>query len=97
MIGFASRLLSDVERRYSQTEKEALALVTRIVEDASPVGLGEVLTQLHGSEWRVIGFASRLLSDEIPATDEIHLDRRYSQTEKEALALDKRIAFSKKG
>ena len=51
---------------------------TRIVEDASPVGLGEVLTQLHGSEWRVIGFASRLLSD---------VDRRYSQTEKEALAL----------
>jgi len=28
---------------------------TRIVADASPVGLGAVLTQLHGSEWRVIG------------------------------------------
>ena len=31
---------------------------TRIVADASPVGLGAVLTQLHGSEWRVIGYAS---------------------------------------
>ncbi|PFX31209.1 Uncharacterized protein K02A2.6 [Stylophora pistillata] len=51
---------------------------TRIVADASPVGLGAVLTQLHGSEWRVIGCASRRLSD---------VERRYSQTEKEALAL----------
>ena len=31
---------------------------TRIVAEASPVGLGAVLTQLHGSEWRVIGYAS---------------------------------------
>ena len=51
---------------------------TRIVADASPVGLGAVLTQLQGSEWRVIGYASRCLSD---------VERRYSQTEKEALAL----------
>ena len=51
---------------------------TRIVADASPVGLGAVLTQLHGSEWRVIGYASRRLSD---------VEWRYSQTEKEALAL----------
>lgn len=51
---------------------------TRIVADASPVGLGAVLTQLHGSEWRVIAYASRRLSD---------VERRYSQTEKEALAL----------
>ena len=46
--------------------------------EASPVGLGAVLTQLHGSEWRVIGYASRRLSD---------VERRHSQTEKEALAL----------
>ena len=46
--------------------------------DASPVGLGAVLTQLHGSVWRVIGDASRPLSD---------VERRYRQTEKEALAL----------
>ena len=51
---------------------------TRIVADASPVGLGAVLTQLHGSEWHVIGYASRRLSD---------VERRYSQTEKDALAL----------
>ena len=37
-----------------------------------------VLTQLHGSEWRLIGYSSRRLSD---------VERRYSQTEKEALAL----------
>ena len=37
-----------------------------------------VLTQLHGSEWRVIGYSSRRLSD---------VERRYSNTEKEALAL----------
>ena len=52
---------------------------TRIVADASPVELGVVLTQLHGSEWRVIGYASRRLSD---------VERRYSQTEKEVLALE---------
>ena len=46
--------------------------------DASPVGLGAVLTQLRGSEWRVNGYASRRLSD---------VEWRYSQTEKEALAL----------
>ena len=50
----------------------------RIVADASPVGLGPVLTQLQGSIWRVIVFASRSLTD---------VERRYSQTEKEALAL----------
>ena len=46
--------------------------------DRSPVGLGAVLTQLHGSEWPVIGYASRRLSD---------VERRYGQTEKEALPL----------
>ena len=35
-------------------------------------------TQLHESEWCVIGYASRRLSD---------VERRYSQREKEALAL----------
>ena len=65
------------------THTDALAyfnvnIRTRIVADRSPVGLGAVLTQLHGSEWRVIGYASRRLSD---------VERRCSQTEKEALAL----------
>ena len=46
--------------------------------EASPVGLGAVLTQLRGSAWSVIGYASRRLS---------HVEWRYSQMEKEALAL----------
>ena len=46
--------------------------------DASPVGLGVVLIQLQGVEWRVIAYASRGLTD---------VERRYSQVEREALAL----------
>ena len=65
------------------THADALAYLnvnsrTRIVADASQVGLGTVLTQLHGSEWHVTGYASRRLFD---------VERGYSQTEKEALAL----------
>ena len=51
---------------------------TRIVADASPVGLGAVLAQEQGGSWRAISYASRSLTD---------VERRYSQTEKEALAL----------
>ena len=51
---------------------------TRIIADASPVGLGAVLTQLQDGLWRVISYASRSLSD---------VESRYSQTEKEALGL----------
>ena len=51
---------------------------TRIIADASPVGLGAVLTQFQENVWRVLAYASRSLSD---------VERRYSQTEKEALAL----------
>ena len=53
---------------------------TELVVDASPVGLGAVLTQTNlnnPKERKIICFASRLLSD---------TERRYSQCEKEALA-----------
>jgi transposase InsO family protein len=51
---------------------------TRIIADAGPEGLGAVLLQLHGEEWRAISYASRNLTE---------VERRYAQTEKEALAL----------
>ncbi|XP_065941320.1 uncharacterized protein [Magallana gigas] len=51
---------------------------TKVIADASPVGLGAVLVQERNCEFRVISYASRSLSD---------TEHRYSQTEKEALAL----------
>ena len=49
-----------------------------IVAAANPVGLRVVLTQLHKDSLRVIDYASRCLME---------TERRYSQTEKEALVL----------
>ena len=49
-----------------------------MIVDASPVGLGAVLIQNQDGEGRVISYASRSLSD---------TEKRYSQTEKEALAV----------
>ena len=49
-----------------------------MVHFASPVGLGVILTQTHGDETRLIAYASRTLAP---------VDRRYSQTEREALAV----------
>lgn len=51
---------------------------TQLYADASPVGLGAVLIQFNGAEPRVISYASKSLSD---------TEKRYCQTEKEALAL----------
>lgn len=52
---------------------------TRLVADASPVALGAVLLQFdEKSNPKVISFGSKSLSD---------VERRYSQTEKESLAL----------
>lgn len=51
---------------------------TKVVADASPYGLGAVLVQIQEGEPKVIAYASRSLSA---------VERRYSQTEREALAL----------
>lgn len=52
---------------------------TQLIADTSPVGLGAVLIQYDKNDnSRVISFASKSLSD---------VEKRYAQTEKEALAL----------
>ena len=51
---------------------------TSVVTDASPVGLGAVLIQEKNGISRAVCYASRSLSD---------VERRYSQTEKEALGI----------
>ena len=51
---------------------------TKIITDASPVGLWAVLVQEHKVGNLVICYASRELSD---------VERRYLQTEKEALGI----------
>ena len=51
--------------------------LTRLIVDASPVGLGAVLVQEHPKDKTKRHIASRALTD---------VERRYSQCEKEALA-----------
>ncbi|CAK1595187.1 unnamed protein product [Parnassius mnemosyne] len=51
---------------------------TQVIADASPVGLGAVLVQIDERGPRIIGYGNRTLTD---------CERKYSQTEKEALAL----------
>ena len=51
---------------------------TQVIADAGPVGLGAVLVQNQKGENRLISYASRSLTE---------VERRYLQTEKEALAL----------
>ena len=51
---------------------------TKLITDASPVSLGAVLTQVQNGCERVIAYASRSLAE---------VERRYSQTEKEALGI----------
>lgn len=51
---------------------------TRVICDASPVGLGAALVQKQNEKWTVVAYASKSLSD---------CETRYSQNEKEALAI----------
>ena len=51
---------------------------TEVIADASPVGIGAILIQEQQGVRRAVCYASRTLTD---------VERRYSQTEKEALAL----------
>lgn len=54
------------------------ALPNIVMADVSPVGLGAVLLQRYGKDVRIICYISRSLSA---------VENRYSQIEKEALAL----------
>ena len=49
---------------------------TKISADASSFGLGAVLLQQHGNEWRPVVYVSRALSE---------TERRYAQIDKETL------------
>lgn len=51
---------------------------TYVIADASPVGLGAVITQSQGGKSRIISYANKTLTD---------VEKRYCQTEKEALAI----------
>ena len=51
---------------------------TQVIADASPYGLAAVLVQKQNNQNRIIAYESRTLSQ---------IERKYSQTEKEALAL----------
>lgn len=51
---------------------------TEVIADASPVGLGAVLIQKDSRGSRIIAYGKRTLTE---------LERKYSQTEKKALAL----------
>ena len=51
---------------------------TQVIADASPYGLAAVLVQKQNGQNGIIAYASRTLSQ---------IERKYSQTEKEALAL----------
>ena len=51
---------------------------TKVSADASLYGLGGVLLQKDGQDWRLVFYASRSLTD---------TEQRYAQVEKKALAV----------
>ena len=71
-----SRLIKHTTMAYFDPAKHSTILV-----DASPVGLGAILSQRdpsNGADDRIIAYASRALTS---------VEQRYSQTEREALAI----------
>ena len=56
---------------------------TQLKVDASPFGLGAVMLQGSGDDIHPVAYASRTLTD---------VERRYSQTEREALAVVWRVS-----
>lgn len=77
----AQKAFDDLKRQVSSIETLShfdSSLRTRVIADASPVGLGAVLVQFKDEQKRVVAFASKALSV---------TEQKYHQTEKEALAL----------
>ena len=71
---------TEKQRAFDALKGSLVNAKTKLIADVSPVGLGAVLTQVQGGCERVVAYASRSLTD---------VKRRYSQTEKEALGLER--------
>ena len=76
--GAFETLKSNLGRAETLAYFDRNAEVTKLSTNVSPVGLGAVLTQVQEGQERAIAYASRALTG---------AERRYSQTEREALGL----------
>ena len=72
-LNIKQALSSDAIMTYCDPSK-----ATELIIDASPIGLGAILVQKYKSNMKVVSYASRSLRA---------VEQRYSQTEREALAL----------
>ncbi len=79
-LGLGTRPGSAIKQELSQPTVLTLydpKAETKVSADASAFGLGAVLLQQHGEEWKPVAYASRAMTE---------TERRYAQIEKEALA-----------